>query len=80
MKEIKINKATNGIKVNIGCWELVYVDMKMFFADLKNYFKDPDKAEEEIRKRWKIRVDEGTTWTVDEGCGAFTTYNWSTSK
>ena len=70
MKEIKINKATNGIRVNIGCWELVYVDMKMFFADLRAYFKDPEKTEAELRKRWKIK-DEGMTLTTTSSWPSF---------
>lgn len=58
-KEIKINSASNGIKVKVGCMELVYRtnDFKQFFKDLKSYMEDPDKTEKAIRKRWGIKAE-----------------------
>lgn len=62
-KDITIKHATNGVKVKVGCWELVYSqdNLKQFFTDVREYFKDPEKKEEEMRKRWKVEK-EGNNW------------------
>lgn len=70
-QEIKINPVDNGVRVKVGCMELVYQhkDFKQFFRDLENYFKDPTKTEKAIRKRWSIKGDmvattQWSTYTV----------------
>ena len=65
-REIKIKPVSNGIKVKIGCMELVYAkhDFKQAFKDLKKYIEHPEDAEKEIRKRWGIPEDVPTTYTM----------------
>jgi len=74
-QEITINFTDNGLKVKIGCMELVYQrkDFKQFFGDLENYSKDPTKTEKAIRKRWGIKNEPQfnlggtvTTWGYND--------------
>ena len=67
-KDITIKAKTNGIEVKVGCWNLVYSDMKQFHKDLKNYMKNPDETEKELRKRWKIKdtTEDETPWALGE--------------
>jgi len=59
---IKIEPASNGIIVKVGCVLLVYqqTQLNMFHNDLVDYLDDPIATEKEIRKRWHIEqgVDE----------------------
>lgn len=70
-QEIKTNPVDNGVRVEVGCLKLVYQqkDFKQFFRDLENYFKDPEKTEKAIRKRWGIKGDmvATTQWTTIDG-------------
>ena len=69
MNEIKINKVSNGIRVNIGCISLVYQQdqINQFIADLKKYLKEPHETEKELRKRWKIKGEsDGETFGLGD--------------
>ena len=58
MEKITINAVDNGLIVEVGCKKLVYQKddgYKQFLADLKSYLKNPEKAQEEIFKRWGIK-------------------------
>jgi len=66
-QDIIIKAKANGVEVKVGCMELVYNDMKMFFKDLKNYLNNPEETEKEIRKRWKIKELGGVVATWERG-------------
>ena len=75
-QEIKINPVDNGVKVKVGCMELVYQqkDFKQFFRDLENYIKDPEKAENAIRERYGIKTEPEratNTLTISSNAGSY---------
>ena len=76
-QEIKINPVDNGVRVKVGCMELVYQqkDFKQFFRDLEDYFKDPTKTEKAIRKRWGIEDDRNIS-TVNNPTTLAWQYNY----
>ena len=53
--EIQIRPVLNGFHVQVGCQDLVYTDGLILLQDLREYFLDPGKKEQEMRmKSWKI--------------------------
>ena len=61
-QDISIKHMDNGLKVKVGCMKLVYQqkDLKQFLKDIEAYFKDPEKTEKLIRKRWKLDANDPT--------------------
>ncbi len=59
-QDITIKHVDNGLKVKVGCINLVYQqkDLKQFFKDLEDYFVDSQKTEKAIRKRWNLKEPE----------------------
>ena len=68
-QEIKINPVDNGVRIKVGCMDLVYQrkDLKQFLRDLENYFKDPEKTEKAIRQRWGIKDDRSLATDIGSG-------------
>ena len=49
--EITIKASNNmGFIVNVGCGTFVYQDVEKMLKDMKDFFKDPEKAEKAYEK------------------------------
>ena len=71
IEEIQIVGVDNGIRVTVGCKELVYQQGQIggFIKDLQDYFKDPEGTQKKIFKRWGIEDNDRLGCTVNSFAG-----------
>jgi len=56
MRTVTINKVLNGIKVQVGCTELVFNHVEEFITAFREYAANPEKVE----KEWLTRFGQPT--------------------
>lgn len=65
MRTVTITAALNGIKVQVGCTELVFNHVEEFITAFRAYVADPHKVE----KEWLERYRPNDLQTAANQCG-----------
>jgi len=75
MRTVTINKVLNGIKVQVGCTELVFNHVEEFITAFREYAANPEKVEKEWLTRFGAPMGPPTPVKFDNAVEAAIRYS-----